>query len=181
MDWTDTAIGPDVPQSMMNALGSLERYANVPVADAPTRETLMPLGQRYVGQVTYNVATDAFEYWTGTAWKTVNRKATLPSTVHVAANPNVTLNTGQYYDYTINVTFTESCLLTVFAKYLGILRHHPDHLGRHDALRSIWMMAWAGNLGVSNVYFNGANTGGGQIDGQHALAAHHKLSGCRTR
>ena len=128
VDWHDTVVGPDVPQSMMNALGSLERYTNVPVADAPTRETLMPSAQRYIGQTTYNVATDTFEYWDGTRWRPVNQKASFPSTINIASQVNVPLAANQYYDYRTTVNVTTPCI----AHHLGQVRHpvltHTDHL-----------------------------------------------------
>jgi hypothetical protein len=162
VDWTDTAVGPDVPQSMLNALNSLERYTNVPVADAPTRETKIPVAQRYVGQVTYNVATDTFEYWNGTAWQTVNRGAAMPSTVNIAAALAIALTANQYYDYRATVNVTKSCIAALWVKALANVSVTP----------TTWQglsLQMAHNTSISQVaaktnqYFPSRN-GGGNLD-----------------
>ena len=169
-DWTDTAIGPDVPATMMNALGSLERYTNVPVPDAPGRETLMPQAQRYVGQVTYNAATDTFEYWNGTKWETVNRQAALAPSFHVVGGPNVMLQPTQYYDFkfTVNVTSPGAVQMsgainawctTEQTTWGGLVqRYFCDDL-------------MSGDAAINNVYYS-VYPGGGQM----SLSSHIKMA-----
>ena len=161
-DWTDTAIGPDVPQTILNAVNSLERYTNVPVADAPTRETKIPTAQRYIGQVTYNQATDTFEYWTGTKWSAVNQKNAFPSTVHVMAYPNVLLNPGAYYDYRAGINITTPCVVTMWGKAAGNTVISPTSWGgmTMQLLHNNDVVAGHGNV---NAFYPAAN-GGGQMD-----------------
>jgi hypothetical protein len=162
VDWTDTAVGPDVPQSMMNALGSLERYANVPVPDAPTRETLMPTAQRYVGQVTYNVATDTFEYWNGTKWNALNRAATLPGTIHTMSYPGVVLQPNAYYDYRVAVNITSPCVVVIWGKIGGYTNIGPGQWGGLLIQMLHNEGVWANHGGVNAFY--PASYGGGQLD-----------------
>ena len=162
VDWTDTAVGPDVPQSMMNALGSLERYANVPVADAPTRETLMPQAQRYIGQVTYNKATDTFEYWYGTRWQAVNQGAAMPSNVHMVSNPNVMIQPTAYYDYRSTLTVTSTCNAVVFAKAWATCSINATSWGGMTLTLVHNDDVWA-NFAVTDVFYS-ANPGIAQMD-----------------
>lgn len=111
MDWYSK---PDVPTSLLNGLTQLERYAVIPVTDAPTRETKIPTGNRWIGMVTYNANTDAFEYWNGTSWLTVNRALNMAAHLAGLGNLGSVLSAGQYVDYKVTITVTKACFVLLF-------------------------------------------------------------------
>jgi hypothetical protein len=181
-DWHDTVIGPDVPQTMLNALNSLERYTNVPIADAPTRETKIPTGQRYVGQVTYNAATDRFEYWNGTAWVSVNWNAAMPGTVNIGANLNVALTANQYYDYRATVTVTQNCIAALWCKACANVNITPT-TWQGLSLQMVHNTSVSNAAARSNMFYSAKN-GGGNLDlscfGRYALSPGTHTVGLRA-
>jgi len=109
-DWHEK---PDVPASLLSGLTGLERYANIPVSSSASRETKIPVGNRWTGMVTYNAATDTFEYWNGTTWQPVNRSLNMPASFASSTFADQSLRAGDYYDYLYRLTVTKSCLVAL--------------------------------------------------------------------
>jgi hypothetical protein len=101
---------PNVPLIVQRALLETERHTIIPVTDATDRGSRVTTP--FVGMVSYNAATDSFEYYDGTTWKLINQVSGLPPWVQVNATPAINLLPGKYYDLTvtINVKYAMSIL-----------------------------------------------------------------------
>lgn len=112
-DWDEK---PDVPKWMLATENATERYSIIPVATAAARETLIPLGARWVGQTTYRADGDIFEYWSGTAWRAWNTASYAPATIAVASYPDVKLAVGKNYQMTMALKTSVACQIVMSIK-----------------------------------------------------------------
>jgi len=157
--YPDGSVLPNVPLSFQQALNETERHTVIPVVDLNDRATKIP--SPFVGMVTYNTATDAFEYWDGTRWKIVNQVAGAPTWASVSATPAVNLTPGKYYDLSMTLTVRYAMTVLTIVESHAVVSVYTNMFNNYN-LNFTWDGGVTWSRGVLETYtyqsVNGAET-----------------------